>query len=347
MANTKFADAAQARTSLEGNEFRFTRFADGARKTADAPLSDELFLTSYSHIAAFLCDDLRFQASLTAVSAKIWEYYRKFLPSVPNKFTRAMGLVAAQYGFRYHEGLRNNTSEQGFPIAVRLIGGDRFLGQLLRSGLFWKDSMDARHGEHTHSLQWLAIAHGLLGVVAEIPQLYGYTSDYRAPSQSDSSGKASLLLWQWLADCFPTDLNGYTTELFINGETLESQSFRSPQVISDYLLGKNPKTDQPLPGHFVSNYLYHRYKNRGWIATKEQYNIETGARDTVISDWYTGSVKSHAEESAPGHRWSTAPNNSARLVRNPLKELDKVREKKPEAIAGTFHEKPGKLWFGN
>ncbi|MGG7554648.1 hypothetical protein [Pseudomonas frederiksbergensis] len=347
MANTKYANAVEAEASLRANGFRFTKSEGGVRKTADAPLDEELFYSAYSQIAAFLCNDLLFQNNLTAVSAKIWEHYRRLTPMTPNKFTRAMGLVAAQYGFRYHDNVRNDTSERGLPIAVRLIGGDGFLGQLLRSSLFWKDSMDARHGEHTHSLQWLTIANGLLGTVAEIPRLYSYTSDYRAPSQNDKPGKASLLLWQWLADCFPTDLNGYATEKFTNDETLESQSYRSPQVISDYLFGKNPKTDQPLPEHFVSNYLFHRYKNRGWLQTKEEFNIASRVKDTVITDWYTGSIQTHAKDTAADHRWGTVPTNPARLVRNPIAEIDKIRDGKPQPINSFFHGKPGKLWFGS
>lgn len=346
MANTVFANAAEAEVSLRANNFRFTQFANGERKTAPAPLDDALFYTAYSHIAAFLCNDLHFQTSLTEVSAKIWEHYRRLTPMTPNKFTRAMGLVAAQYGFQYHEGLRNDTSERGLPIAVRLIGGDRFLGQLLRASLFWKDSMDGRHGEHTHSLQWLAIANGLLGTVAEIPRLYSYTADYRAPSQSDKPGKPSLFLWQWLADCFPTDLNGYATEKFINDETLESQSYRAPQVISDYLFGRHPRTEQPIPGHFVSNYLFHRYRNREWLQTKEQFNAASGENETVITKWFTGSIQTDAKASAPAHRWGPAYKNDARLVRNAAAEIDKLKEKKPQAINSFFHGKSGKLWFG-
>ena len=44
------------------------------------------------------------------------------------------------------------------------IGGDPQLGYMLRNKLFWKDSMDLRHGEHSHSLQWLAIAQGWVSI---------------------------------------------------------------------------------------------------------------------------------------------------------------------------------------
>jgi len=346
MANTKFADATAAATSLTDNKFRFTKFEAGVRKTADPPISEADFVLAYSQIAAFLCNDLLFQTNLEEVSAKIWENYRRLAPTIPNKFTRAMGLVAMQYGFRYHEGVRNDTSASGLPIAVRLVGGDRFLGQLLRSRLFWKDSMDGRHGEHTHTLQWLTVAHGLLGTVADIPLLYSYTSDYRASSKNDVDGKRSLFLWQWLADCFPTDLRANATEEFSNGETLESQSYRAPQVITDYLLGKSPTTQQPIAGHFVSNYLYHRYKNRDWLTTKDEYNAVSGKTETVIDKWYTGAVNSHAKETAPANRWAQSGTNTARLVRNPGAEVGRTKDK-GTAINSFFHGKPGKLWFGS
>jgi hypothetical protein len=35
---------------------------------------------------------------------------------------------------------------------------------MLHNKLFWKDSMDLRHGEHSRSLQWLAIAQGWVSI---------------------------------------------------------------------------------------------------------------------------------------------------------------------------------------
>lgn len=313
MGNTVFASAVQARTSLTDNKFTYTQWVKGeGAKTANFAQKDA-FLDGYAAIAAFLCNGPVFEAALDQVSSLLWDAYCLFRPNTRNKFTRALNKVASAKGFDYQNRFNLDTTHTK-PIGIKLIGGDPQLGYMLRNKLFWKDSMDLRHGEHSHSLQWLAIAHGNPGLVPTVPNLYAETGNFRGGSKDDRGGDRSMLMWQWLTDCFPSDMRRLATAEFLNGETLESQSYRSPQVITDYLVRR---LGGPIPGNFVSTYLFHRYKNRNWLTTKEVWDQPSGQMRTQLDKVYTGDPTVNREGSVGAKTWKPSPSvPNARLIRD-------------------------------
>lgn len=342
MGNTVFANMQQARTSLSDNKFAYTKWVSGkGAETASHAQKDD-YLNGYATIAAFLCDNARFEAALDQVSRQLWDAYCLFNPDTRNKFTRALNKVAKGAGFDYQNRFSADTTGTK-PIGIRLVGGDPQLGYMLRNKLFWKDSMDLRHGEHSHSLQWLAIAQGNPGLVPTAADLYSEAGNFRAASKSDRKGERSMLMWQWIADCFPSNMKRLASEVFLNGETLESQTYRSPQIITDYLLRRQ---GGPIEGNFVSNYLFYRYKNRNWLTTKEVWDPNLKTMRTELDKIYTGDPTVTRENSVGGRSWKPSPSvPNARQIRDPTKYDGKHAGNPIQSYQVKFHDKEGNLSY--
>ena len=357
-----FHDVEAAKKSLKENRFYFGKWGKrnagqpsesmGWLRADDPPHEEDDVIQGMAEVVVFLCDTNRFNTALDTVSRDLWGIYVTLPRVMRNKFTRALGLLATSKGFTYQEHLSADTTRSGkshgTPIGVKLIAGDPFLGYLLRHRLFWKDSMDLWHGEHSHSLQWLAIAQAFPGTpwgTLSVPDLYACTADFGGAAMGETR---AIRAWQWTSDCFPTSLAD-NSETLKNGEKLVSDSYRSPQVITDYLLGK--ATKQPIQGHFVSNYLFHRYKNRGWVQTRTGWNDE-GVKFEEITKHYTGVAPNmHRMDTREAHGWHTGlkPNrtpNEARLVRT----FHDYKTNNPSAagyedVEATFHHKKGVMRF--
>ncbi|MEM5366328.1 LirA/MavJ family T4SS effector [Paraburkholderia azotifigens] len=345
MPNTLFRTAGEALDSLKANKFTYTKWNKEEHKavTAKAPAANSTYLEDFGKIARFLCDTTAFNIQLSAVSADMWNAYRAFDPKLRNKFTRAMGVVARSLNFDFQNRFTANTTPNA-PIGIMLIGGDPQLGYMLRNKLFWKDSMDLRHGEHTHSLQWLAIAKWG-GTATPAATLYSLTADYRAQSKDDRPGNRSMILWQWLTDCFPTDMKRLATATFLNGETLESQSNRAPQFVMDHLMS----TTGPIADHFVSNYLYYRYKNRNWLTTEETttWTPDGPKTKSEITKLHTGDPKTHRADTRGARAWNPSPSvPDARFIRDATTyNARPARTDDGKQIAMTFHGQPANLTF--
>ena len=231
----------------------------------------------YARIAAFLNDTAAFEKALRTVSAKLWLAYNRDT-SQSNKFTRALSRVAGDHGFH----VRWNhlpTPHQSIPMQYKLVGADKQLGFFLRNKLFWKDCMDAVHGEHSHSLQWLAISAAGLGTDIPITSLYERSGEYKM----DTKDGGKCFAWAWLADSFPNKSDGDKTALKETGDTLTTKSYRSPQNIMKHLL----PGAKALDGHFVSNYLFRRYDKREILdhtAGKIRGQIKVAAEKKVKAD---------------------------------------------------------------
>ena len=122
------------------------------------PSGHEDYLEDYAKIAVFLTNEADFKAALQRVSAALWASYRGYPKDQRNKFTSALGSVAIPGGFTYTPTVLATMNDQ--PNGLVFSGGvsaDKF-AQSVTGKLFWKDDMNLRHGEHSHSLQWLAIA---------------------------------------------------------------------------------------------------------------------------------------------------------------------------------------------
>lgn len=301
----KFDTFEEARDSIAANKWAATRWDKEKQAAVTTTFGEsKTYLDDYARVAAFLCNETAFKDALTAVSKAVWTEYVALDETLRNRFSRALGKVAAAKGFSFQNRMALDTSGTA-PIGVRLIAGDPQLGYMLRNALFWKDSMDSRHGEHTHSLQWLAVAEGA-ATVTPAHLLYRKSADFHAPSQNDSKGARSLVMWRWLADCFPNDMSKFATEKFLNGETLQSHSARAPQWIMDLLLiGKPAEKAQA----FLAAYLFARYRNRGWLAydsTKKE-----------VTDIQVKDIKPHRESERATQGWAPSPSSpKARLVRD-------------------------------
>lgn len=341
---TRFNSMAEARQSLKDNGFKETKWSKEKQKFVSTATPDA-YLDDYARIAVFLCHRKYFLNALDAVSAQLWIAYSGLLPDTKNKFTRALSIVAVKYGFTFQNRIPMDTVH-GAPIGIKLIAGDLGLGWMLRNKLFWKDSMEGRHGEHTHSLQWLAIAHHRSTIVPAA-DLYSKASAYRTVTKN----KEDVYLWQWLADCFPIDKKkaGDAT-IFKNDETLLSDSFRSPQNIMDQLLlGDLGK----WAGHFVANYLFQRYKKRSWL--------ELNANDKVTS-LKGADLKAHgarnAEPKLEAESRGARPDTTNEWVRSQMSPDARLLRNKnyavPEDVEGkvaktgkkvSFHGIEGKLYI--
>jgi hypothetical protein len=336
-----FADAGTARKSLADNKFTYTQRVKGeGAKTKTFARTDD-YLNGYASVAAFLCNSPSFEAALERVSGRLWDAYCRFAPHTRNKFTRALNKVAADKGFVFQDRFKADTSKAK-PIGIKLVGGDPQLGYMLRNRLFWKDSMDLRHGEHSHSLQWLAIAEGLPNLPVAAADLYAESGNFRAASDQDDKTDRSILMWQWIADCFPSDMKSLAARFKHSEETLESQSYRSPQVITDLLLKSR---GGPIPGHFVSTYLFHRYKNRSWLTMKQEWNKQ-GECVESIDKLYTKDPKVMRDGSYGAQTWkkSTAV-PEARLLRDPAQYSGMHTGAAAQSYELVFHNKPGTLCY--
>jgi hypothetical protein len=344
MTSTTFNSFEAAYKSLCDNKWIHTEWkADvGPKPTKRDASEQDKDLRDFARIARFLCSTNDFLGSLNSISTQMWEYYRKYPVKTRNKFTRALGQVAQDYKFQFQNRHQVDTSI-GAPIGIKLIGGDPQLGYMLRNKLFWKDSMDLHHGEHTHSLQWLAIAHGA-GTVKDAAELYALTADYRAKSKGAKD--YAVTMWQWLADCFP---DGFRKELYgdpLNtGETLHSQTCRSPQVITDLIFKSN--RGEPIDGHFVSTYLFHRYDNRKWLtrAYSKQKQEET-VDYTGDPKGYVKNKMQNLEEKSQPKDWTTSTNSPNRLLHDKTATSERADDPFIQ-IECTFHTKPGILSFSH
>lgn len=331
MANTTFPNAAAAALSLRDNGFapHDKTGLDEGRIVADLRLAAE--------IAAFLCNKSQFEEQLRIVSESMWKRYVTLNVDERNKFTRVISLAAEPFGFRVSARLAPDPN-RGAAMQLKLVAGDPELGYMLRNKLFWKDSMHNRHGEYTHALQWLAIANKFGRPAAN---LYAQLGNYRA----NTIDRKTVFLWQWLTDCFPTDMRGDADGTVLkNRETLESQSYRSPQVITDYLVRH---MSGPLKGHFVSGFLCMRYNKRKWLSSDK--TDKEGNKLTLKK--LSGDSKGHAETKKAAGQWSNstrpAETGKARWVRDVAHDTAPVVAHEHKAYAKTFHGINGTLYEGS
>lgn len=336
-------------------------FADARQRLAalyDAPAQATL-LDDYARIAEFLSDAGRFEAALDKVSEFLWAIYCKLGPETRNRFTTAIALLGRQHGFMYDESNRCATN------VVTLLGavdGAKYL-EWVKSGIFFKDDMDAKHGEHSHTLQWLAVAvaRERLGLQIQSSAGFLYRSIYNVralPGQSvivpgfklkpKSNGQAArggVSLWSWLVDCFPVSMANQ--QALPNAESLFSNTFRCPQYLMEYLF------DRAGDEHFVATYLRYRYLRRRWIpGYSSQYSDISGG---ATSKTYMSTKLEKASQSN-GSRLRAIPGtddkpsafardtrNGNVVVKQAAEDADIVSRDKRTYVQITFHGRDGML----
>jgi Family of unknown function (DUF5636) len=227
----------------------------------------ETVLDDYAKIAWFFTQRGEFEASLALISSMLWNRYCTYQKNNPglqkNLFTSAIRKLSTDLGWRY------DTNES--VVLVGAVSSDQYLAWATQ-GVFFKDDMDLKHGEHSHTFQWLVvtIARHKIGLTHDPTYLYKNIFEvkprgkqemivpgFKHPSNSQGAVK-DYNIWAWVADCFPTT---FATGGVMPAEpSLFSDTYRTPQVVMQYLLDTAP-TD-----HFIAEYLRNRYKKRNWFA---------------------------------------------------------------------------------
>lgn len=203
----------------------------------------------YARIAYFLSCRQDVAAAMRGVSERLWacDVFRDDGPG-DRRFTSA--LVALAKGFGWEFGSPNE-----MVVLLGAVSGEQYEAWT-RAGTFFKDDMDAKHGEHAHSLQWLAIAlwRKHIKLQRAPDQLYRFVFD----AMPKKSGTPSL--WSWLVDCFPSSI----------GAAPVSDSFRSPQYVMQWLFDEAPED------LFLKQYMLKRYRKRHWIKDDGAYDGVSG-----------------------------------------------------------------------
>lgn len=230
---------------------------------------DNSYRDDYAKIAWFLTDLAAFRTELEEVSSLLWRTYSKLPPSIANKFFQTLRLVAKDQGFYFDS---NRQAVTDLVTLFAAIPGEDYLGWIAK-GVFFKDCMDLKHGEHSHSFQWLAIAiWGQKGNLTNDPaELYKSIYTMRPngsdiivpgfklkPKASAQAARGDVSLWSWLVDCFPVEMAD--GQAIPAGESLFSDTFRCPQYVTRYLI---EEADEEA--HFLACYLKSRYRAHNWF----------------------------------------------------------------------------------
>ena len=322
-------------TSLADAQYRVNALFK-AKSEAPAGLLDD-----YARIAWFLSNPSapNFPTAMTNVSAALWDVYRDLYERHGafrrNLFTSAIREVAGRMEWQYG-------SEENVVLVYAVTAADYM--NWVRQGIFFKDMMDVKHGEHSHTFQWLAVAfeRNNIGLVHAPCYLYKNTDKImrknkaelilpkeKHPSGSQATG-TTFDLWAWVLDCFPVSMAKAGVDP--GGESIFSNSFRTPQKVTEYLLDNTPND------HFVGSYLKYRYQRRAWFEPD-------GSSYAQVSG---SSSKDRALQTHQGvSDWKIVQgdkNDIGGFVRgnSPRFHTKEVAEKK-KYINVRFHNKPGKL----
>lgn len=232
----------------------------------------------YARIAVFLSVEKLWQPGMAAASDMLQDQYQyHVIKRHGNRLTSAISAAAKSLGFSpYAQGviLAGFTSVETFKDYVK-------------KRAFWKDAVSSNHGEHSHSLQWLAIgiaARGKqdLSLTKPVSTLYQYAVDFSSTQTFLHSGRgeqATIYLRDFLVDCFDfgTQQPDYKTNI-------HTQTARSPTYVNKYLFQSDL---------WIGKYLTTRYDTRGW------------------GDPGTGTpIKSHAINKATQRGFSQTASNS-------------------------------------
>jgi hypothetical protein len=295
---------------------------------------DQSYLDDYAKIAWFLTQKNQFETALTDLSGKLWDRYRdyqdKFLGHQKNLFTTALREVAATYGWKF-----------GTNVDVLLAGAvsAEQYEAWTRQGLFFKDDMDLRHGEHSHTFQWLVVTmkKASLQLTNALHDLYKSTFDVMCEkkqevtvpffkSESGAQGPGDFSVWSFAVDSFPTSMA--TGQTMPNGDSLFSDTYRTPQIVMKYLLDTAP------PDHFIAAYLRNRYKKRNWFTDQQVSYANVSGGATVKN----AAIQKH--NNVPG--WTPVQGNAFTKAAGP-----NFRTEAKETVQVTYHGRSGLIFKAN
>lgn len=261
-------------------------------------------IDDYARIAWFLRRDGEFPKALDDVSVFLWqqycEYFNKSQGTMRNIFTSALRQLAMDCGWKF--------DTKDHVVLTGGISGELY-EQWTREGVLFKDQMDLKHGEHSHTFQWLAICMRRVWMGLQNHPTVLYKSIFDAMRQNNqtlvipgfkndsgvqgASNKFSC--WSWAVDCFPTSMA--TGNAIPNEPSLFSNSFRTPQVIMEHILNTQPEDN------FVRTYLQFRYKRRSWFKQgEEKYSGVSGASAKVFGVMKHKDVRDWKQVEAEGFK---------------------------------------------
>jgi hypothetical protein len=247
------------------------KYLDASRRKKDPPPLPEISgsrANDYTEIADFLSRKERWQPAVKKISTYLHEHYMAaLLLGRTNAFTSAIAMIAPYLGFDLKHPF---LSLAGFTDPNTFIG-------YVKAGAFWKDSVSSNHGEHSHSIQWLALAlaknRNELKTERKISTLYAESVEHvcKKPLYHPGSGENRiLLLWDWLVDCF--DFGDEEADFRTN---IRSETARCPTHLNKYLFEQGSMADDAL---WIGKYLTRRHTNRGWaLPVEDQTNLREHA----------------------------------------------------------------------
>jgi hypothetical protein len=249
----------------QGDEAEVTRFLKTAFEVEPAYAGD------YARIAAFLSTETLWQEEFKQVSSILHEQFEtEMVLGHGNRLTSAISAAAKSLGF--------DPYAQGVIMAG--FTDPEVFKSYVKSHAFWKDAVSSNHGEHSHSLQWLAIANakrrGKLSLTYKVVYLYERSVDYASTQTFLHSGRneqATIYLWDFLVDCFDfgTAAADYKTNI-------RTATARSPSYVNKWVYGS---------GLWIGEYLKTRYSKRGWGDPGEGTSIKEHAIDKAIQRGFT------------------------------------------------------------
>jgi hypothetical protein len=210
--------------------------------------------SDYAEIAVFLSTQDRWKPELEKISKLLREHFlTALLIGRTNAFMSAISMIASRIGFP--------TTDHHLVLAG-FTNPNTFRGYV-RDGRFWKDAVSSYHGEHSHSIQWLALAmawkDGALNIKADISTLYKESVEYACKKRlyhASGNEYRSLYLWDWLVDCF--DYGNQAADFTTN---ITSETPRSPSYLNKYIFEQGETVGNAL---WIGQYLKARHNKRAW-----------------------------------------------------------------------------------
>ncbi len=276
----------------------------------------ESAIDDYGKIAWFLSrPDKEFEKALDDVSVFLWQEYcilfNKYEGRMRNMFTSSIRTLAQNFGWKYES--------KDHVVLTGGISGELY-EKWTRAGVLFKDQMDLKHGEHSHTLQWLAICSRRIWMGLSNDPTVLYKSIFDAlPNKQDKTAPFSC--WSWTVDTFPADFGKGPNKLLL------SDSYRTPQMVMKYILNSEPGTS------FVKTYLQYRYKRRNWFTGMggKGYDAVSGTsskssgdtKHDKVRDWKTVEKMAYSRDATQAS------------LRDPAEKKTRVQVK--------FHDLPGYL----
>jgi hypothetical protein len=312
----------------QGGEAEVTQFLKAAFGL------EQPYAGDYARIAVFLSTESLWQEEFKQVSSILHEQFEtEMVLGHGNRLTSAISAAAKSLGFDpYAQGviMAGFTSPEVFKSYVK-------------SHAFWKDAVSSNHGEHSHSLQWLAIANaakrGKLNLTSSVVYLYERSVDYQSKQtfyHPDRKKEETVYLWDFLVDCFDHGAGAADYKTNIKTATARSPTcvnkwvYGSDLWIGEYLRARYSKRNWGDPGQGTSikdhafrkatqrgfaqkatygdgNYLY----ERAAVTTSTKTNLPTGTRSAILEVRAPAWGRKGSNEYVV--RWTTAANVQVRL----------------------------------